>query len=60
MPRDPVCLMYIDEDVEFKHEHQGKTYYFCSKFCLAKFKEKPEDYYGRDREDPNRYEHDEG
>ena len=28
------------------HEHQGKTYYFCGKSCLEKFRQEPEHYLG--------------
>ena len=48
--KDPVCLMDVEEDTEFKAEYKGKTYYFCAKFCLDKFKEKPQDYLVRHRD----------
>ena len=36
--RDPVCGMTVDPTkAAGKSEYQGKTYYFCSKGCLAKF-----------------------
>lgn len=50
MPKDPVCLMDIEESVEFKIEYKEKTYYFCSKFCLEKFSENPENYLDRHKE----------
>jgi P-type Cu+ transporter len=40
---DPVCGMTVDPaHAAGKHEHKGKTYYFCSQHCLAKFKENPD------------------
>ena len=43
--RDPVCGMTTDSEGEFApFEYQGKTYYFCSTHCLAKFKEDPDRY----------------
>ena len=50
MAKDPVCLMDIDENTEFKKEFNKKIYYFCSEFCLKKFNEKPEDYLVRHRD----------
>jgi Cu+-exporting ATPase len=50
--KDPVCGM----DVELDHaagrlERQGQTYYFCSDFCLKKFRAEPEQYTGRQSTD---------
>jgi len=43
--RDPVCGMTVDPTkAAGKSEYQGKTYYFCSKGCLAKFEADPEKY----------------
>ncbi len=40
--RDPVCGMVTDDpDAYQPYEHNGKTYYFCSDHCLAKFKNDP-------------------
>lgn len=40
---DPVCGMSVDPgSAAGSHSHQGHTYYFCSKHCLAKFKAQPE------------------
>ncbi len=50
MPKDPVCLMDVDENSEFKKEFNEKIYYFCSKFCLEKFIEKPENYLERHKD----------
>ena len=45
--KDPVCGMTVDPaKAAGKHEHHGKTYYFCSKGCLEKFKAHPENYLG--------------
>jgi len=43
--RDPVCGM-VTEDPEayIKYEYQGRTYYFCSRHCLEKFRKSPEEY----------------
>ncbi len=42
---DPVCGMATDKAGEFiEHQHQGKTYYFCSPRCLEKFREDPQSY----------------
>lgn len=50
MPKDTVCLMDIEENTEFKKEFDKKTYYFCSKFCLEEFNEKPENYLSRHKD----------
>jgi Cu+-exporting ATPase len=40
---DPVCGMTVDPDrAAGSHEYKGKTYYFCSKHCLHRFREDPE------------------
>ncbi len=44
MPIDPVCGMEVGEETEFKVEHMGKTYYFCSPHCKAQFEANPEKY----------------
>src|SRR5689334_12572698 len=39
---DPVCGMTVQpETAAGSHVHDGKTYYFCSPGCLAKFRENP-------------------
>ena len=41
--KDPVCGMTVDpERAAGSFEHEGETYYFCSKGCLAKFQADPE------------------
>ncbi|MGH7798299.1 MAG: heavy metal translocating P-type ATPase [Candidatus Binatia bacterium] len=43
MATDPICGMTVDPNTAAgKHEHNGQTYYFCSKHCVTKFKEDPE------------------
>lgn len=40
---DPVCGMTVDPAAAAgQHEHDGKTYYFCSPHCLHKFSADPE------------------
>jgi Cu+-exporting ATPase len=48
---DPVCGMMIDPDRAAGHvDHNGTTYYFCSKSCVAKFSANPEKYLAGARE----------
>jgi len=43
--KDPVCGMtVIREQAAGQVGHEGKTYYFCSKGCAAKFKKEPQKY----------------
>jgi YHS domain-containing protein len=43
--KDPVCGMMIDpKTAAGKSEHQGKTYYFCSREEKEKFDRSPETY----------------
>src|SRR4051794_14492762 len=45
--RDPVCGMLVDpHTAKYRHQHDGRTYYFCSGGCLAKFKAEPVKYLG--------------
>ncbi len=45
--RDPVCGMAVDPDsAREKLEHGGRTYYFCCRGCLEKFRAAPESYLG--------------
>ncbi len=47
MTTDPVCGMTVDPaKAAGSFEYQGKTYLFCSKHCLAKFKAEPAKYAG--------------
>ncbi len=39
---DPICLMEIvPEEAVGSYDYQGETYYFCSSFCLERFRESP-------------------
>jgi Cu+-exporting ATPase len=43
--KDPVCGMDVSPDrAAAKSEHNGQTYYFCSKQCKQKFDRSPEQY----------------
>lgn len=45
MARDPVCGMEVDEKTaQFKAEHMGETYYFCSPGCKRAFEANPHKY----------------
>lgn len=42
---DPVCGMSINPDIAAGSiDHDGTTYYFCSKHCLAAFQANPAQY----------------
>jgi Cu+-exporting ATPase len=43
---DPVCGMTVAEDSPPRFAFEGKTYYFCSDHCLAKFSADPQEYTG--------------
>ena len=50
---DPVCGMSVDPaKAAGSHEYKGKTYYFCSPSCLAKFKASPGRYTGEESAPP--------
>ncbi|MDP3981459.1 MAG: heavy metal translocating P-type ATPase [Chlamydiota bacterium] len=42
--KDPVCHMVVSSDSKYHHHDADKHYYFCSKHCLQKFQEHPEQY----------------
>jgi len=43
--KDPVCEMDVDPaHAAGKHAHRGTLYYFCSAWCLDRFKKAPEQY----------------
>ena len=42
--KDPVCGMEVDTDTDLKVEHDGETYYFCSRGCKLEFEDDPEKY----------------
>ena len=45
MERDVVCGMQVDPaNASGKRDYNGKTYYFCSKACKAKFDANPSQY----------------
>ena len=45
--RDPVCGMLVDpHTAKHRHQHDGRTYYFCSGGCLAKFVAEPAKFIG--------------
>ena len=40
--KDPVCGMDVDPSgSEYRSEHDGQTFYFCSAHCQAKFDADP-------------------
>jgi Cu+-exporting ATPase len=42
---DPVCGMEVDTSTsELSLEHDGKTYWFCSRGCLLDFRDDPDKY----------------
>jgi YHS domain-containing protein len=48
---DPVCGMTVDTTTsQLSIEHDGKTYWFCSRGCLLEFSEDPDKYLAADRE----------
>ncbi len=55
MEKDPVCGMQVSPNqAAANRSYQGKTYYFCSPGCAAKFDKSPERYvppdpHGKDR-----------
>jgi len=47
---DPVCGMTVDPHAtQHRHQHQGRTYYFCSEGCRTKFAADPAKYLDPDR-----------
>jgi P-type Cu+ transporter len=43
MAKDPVCGMQVDTDnAQFTAEHEGTTYYFCSRGCMLDFQDEPQ------------------
>jgi YHS domain-containing protein len=45
MAKDPVCGMEVEEKkAAGTAEYDGKTYYFCSSVCKAKFEKSPRQY----------------
>jgi Cu+-exporting ATPase len=44
--RDPVCGMRVTESAPHRHEHAGRTFYFCNPRCREKFAADPAKYLG--------------
>jgi Cu+-exporting ATPase len=45
LARDPVCGMTVDPSrARHRHEHDGRTYYFCCAGCLQRFTADPDRY----------------
>jgi P-type Cu+ transporter len=43
MAKDPICGMTVDErKAQFRSEHGGQTFYFCSGACKAAFDRDPQ------------------
>jgi P-type Cu+ transporter len=42
--RDPVCGMAVTEQSKHRHELEGRTYFFCSEKCRARFAAEPAKY----------------
>jgi YHS domain-containing protein len=45
---DPVCGMKVDREKALIAEHAGRTYFFCSAGCRARFENGPERYGGKE------------
>ena len=50
--RDPVCGMSVCADAEFRTEHAGREYLFCSRDCRDRFQANPERYLPETSADP--------
>jgi YHS domain-containing protein len=45
MTKDPVCGMNVDENTtQYRSEHNGKQYSFCSQQCKTQFDKNPDQY----------------
>ena len=44
LPIDPVCGMQVDPATPLHTDYQGRTYYFCAKGCLDRFRADPARY----------------
>jgi YHS domain-containing protein len=44
MAIDPVCGMEVDTEAPLSLEHDGKTFWFCSRGCLLDFQDDPDRY----------------
>jgi Cu+-exporting ATPase len=46
---DPVCGMTVEtEGNQLRHEHDERSYYFCSRGCLLEFRDEPAKYLSPD------------
>ena len=60
---DPVCKMEVEiETAQYKSEHAGETYYFCSPGCQNSFEKDPhqylpEDHHGHDHDHEGHHHH---
>jgi P-type Cu+ transporter len=51
---DPVCGMSVNPQFAAgSFQHEGETYYFCSRHCLDKFREAPESFSNRPSQFPH-------
>jgi P-type Cu+ transporter len=41
---DPVCGMQVEDNTPLKSQYNGRTVYFCSAGCKAKFDKNPAQY----------------
>ena len=46
--KDIVCGMEVSSDSEYHHQYAGEHFHFCSKHCLHKFMENPEQYLNKE------------
>lgn len=45
MAKDPICGMTVDEKkAQFRSEHEGVAFYFCSAGCKSTFDKDPHKY----------------
>jgi Cu+-exporting ATPase len=49
---DPVCGMTVDRSTEHTAVHDGRTYYFCSAGCRARFTEHPDQFLEQHPQEP--------
>ena len=50
MQKDPVCGMSVDTNDAESSTYQGKTYYFCTEECKAKFDKQPAQFTSKQKE----------
>jgi Cu+-exporting ATPase len=44
--KDPVCGMTVDRETPYTSSYHGRTVYFCSAHCKARFDADPESFLG--------------